>query len=189
VSEVTTRRDEAGVDEVGAFAREHGPALTRFAYLLTGGRAAQAQDLVQSVLTTLVSRGLEGLDHPLGYARTALLNEHRSQGRRSLTEQRWQPRLVEAPLDDGAQEGTTGDRLVLLAALRELTDREREVVVLRYFLDLPDAEIAESLGCRRATVRSLAHRALPKLRQRLGEDYRAHRSDRPVQPSTPEEGP
>ena len=52
-------------------------------------------------------------------------------------------------------------------ALDRLSERERAVVVLRYFVDLPDPEIAELLGCRPTTVRSLVHRSLRKLRKEL----------------------
>ena len=60
-----------------------------------------------------------------------------------------------------------GERLDVLAALRTLGEKERAAVVLRYWADLPDDEIAETLGCARATVRSLVHRALPRLREQL----------------------
>ena len=55
----------------------------------------------------------------------------------------------------------------LRIALACLSDRQRTVVVLRYFADMPDAEIAETLGARPATVRSLAHRAMAVLRKEL----------------------
>ena len=63
------------------------------------------------------------------------------------------------------------DRLAVLDALRDLTERERTVIVLRYYEDLPDVEIAEIIGCSRSTVRSVVHRALPKLRERLDPTY------------------
>jgi RNA polymerase sigma factor (sigma-70 family) len=55
----------------------------------------------------------------------------------------------------------------LRAALDCLRERERAVIVLRYFVDIPDAEIAQLLGCREATVRSTVHRALKTLRKEL----------------------
>jgi RNA polymerase sigma factor (sigma-70 family) len=60
------------------------------------------------------------------------------------------------------------DHLELMAALRSLTRRQREVVVLRYLADLPEAEVAAALGCATGTVKQHAHRGLAALRQRLG---------------------
>lgn len=152
------------------FAAAHGQSLLTFAYLLTGGHRAQAEDLVQSVLAALVLRGLDGLRQPHAYARRSIVNEYTSQGRRGSMHRRMLARW-----SGGAREHLPGpepeDRLAVLDALRDLTDKERSAVVLRYFEDLPDAEIADILGCSRSTVRSLVHRALPKLRVRLGSTY------------------
>ena len=63
------------------------------------------------------------------------------------------------------------DRLAILDALAVLTPRERAAVVLRYYEDLLDQQVAEVLGCSRATARSLIHRATPKLRQKLAGTY------------------
>jgi DNA-directed RNA polymerase specialized sigma24 family protein len=60
------------------------------------------------------------------------------------------------------------DHLELMAGLRSLTRRQREVVVLRYLADLPEAEVAAALGCATGTVKQHAHRGLAALRQRLG---------------------
>lgn len=59
----------------------------------------------------------------------------------------------------------------MLAALEALSERERIAVVLRYYEDLPDEEIAAVLDCSRSTVRSLVHRALPTLREHLRGTY------------------
>ena len=72
--------------------------------------------------------------------------------------------------------------MAVFAALRELGDRERAAIVLRYYEDLPDQRIAEALGCSRATVRSLVHRAMPKLRARLEGDQAAGRTDEGTKP-------
>lgn len=162
--------DTSGEDVQGAldaFVSDRGQALLRFAFLLTGGRAAEAEDLVQTVLTRLVDRGLGGLDDPLAYARRGILNEQRSLARHSEVQRRTHPRLVEP--DAGSTPGPE-ERMTVFAALRELGERERAAVVLRYYEDLPDQQIAEALGCSRATVRSLVHRALPKLRARLDDE-------------------
>jgi RNA polymerase sigma-70 factor (sigma-E family) len=153
-------------DAVGQFVAAHGQSLLRFAFLLTAGRAVEAEDLVQAVLTRLVERGLEGLENPLAYARRAVVNEHRSTARRRATEERHVARIADRDVVD---DPVVSDRLALLDALRALNEKERAVVVLRYYVDLPDSEIGEAVGCSRATVRSLVRRALAKLRARLGE--------------------
>jgi RNA polymerase sigma factor (sigma-70 family) len=158
---------QAGLED---FAAAHGQALLTFAYLLTGGHRAQAEDLVQTVLTRLVARGLQGLDEPRAYARRSLVNEYTSQGRRGSTYQRVLARWSGSDRDH-APGPQPEDRLAVLDALRDLTERERSVIVLRYYEDLPDVEIAEIVGCSRSTVRSIVHRALPKLRERLDSTY------------------
>lgn len=149
---------------MAAFAEEHGTSLLRFAYLLTGGRGAEAEDLVQTVLARMLERGVADLERPVAYARRAMVNEQHTSGRREQTRRLALPRLV---VDEGAVTQDPGERLDVLAALRTLGEKERAAVVLRYWADLPDDEIAETLGCARATVRSLVHRALPRLREQL----------------------
>jgi RNA polymerase sigma factor (sigma-70 family) len=92
------------------------------------------------------------------YVRTAVVNRCRSWGRRQRLEHDRRP----APPDPA---GLDADEL--WDALLRLEPRRRAAVVLRFYLDLPDAEIAELLGCRRATVRTSIHRALHTLRQEI----------------------
>ena len=157
-------------DDLGAFFAEHGQRLLTFAFLLTGGQAAQAEDLVHNMLARLVARGLQGLDSPVSYARRGIVNEYRSIARHSAVQRRGLLRLA-AGAQAGTATGGTEDRLAVLGALDVLTDRERAAVVLRYYEDLPDEDIAAIVGCSRPTVRSLVHRAMPKLRTALGETY------------------
>ncbi len=170
-------RSRQGVDDaVDEFCRAHGQGLIDFAFFLTGGQGALAEDLVQTVLTTLVARGLDGLDDPGAYARRGVVNAFRSHGRHAVVERKVHPRLAAGERPTGA-DGSSEDRITMLAALEDLTDRERVAVVLRYYEDLPDERIAEVLECSRSTVRSLVHRALPKLRRHLRGTYG---SDAPV---------
>ena len=149
------------------FVDEQGAALQRFAWLLTRD-PERAADLTQTVLLRLARRGVADLDDPVVYARRALVNEHRSQGRttgarvRALT-RLGTPAVPHAP--DPAQ--ATGDRDAIWRALEGLTERQRAAVVLRYYEDLPDERIGEVLGCRPATVRSLVARSMPVLREAL----------------------
>ena len=164
-------------DRVDAFVREEGQALLRFAFLLTGGHASAAEDLVQSVLLRLVDRGIHDLANPATYARRAIVNEHRSLGRRARVHLRALTR-VGAGSGVVAQSTAPEDRSAILPALGVLSDRERAAVVLRYYEDLPDDDIAEALGCSRVTVRSLVHRAIPKLKRELASTYRPAADER-----------
>lgn len=141
------------------YERECEPML-RLAVLLVGSRSA-AEDVVHDAFSSVGPR-LAELDRPGAYLRTTVVNGCRSVLRRREVEDRAVrslPRrdLVEAP-----------DRLTeLRLALDRLTPRQRTVIVLRYFVDLPDDEIADVLDCEPATVRSLAHRAMKVLREVL----------------------
>lgn len=160
-----TSADQASLE---AFAREQGQRLLRCAFLLTGGNGAAAEDLVQTVLMRLSARGIDDLDDPFSYARRAMLNEQISGARRASTLRRGLTRI--GPPHDEVS-GPSDDRLSILGALETLSARERAVIVLRYYEDLPDPEIAAVLGCSRVTVRSLAHRANRKLRNELASTY------------------
>ncbi|MGN6610051.1 MAG: SigE family RNA polymerase sigma factor [Jatrophihabitans sp.] len=148
---------------VADLARTHGLELLRFGYLVTGDRH-RAEDLVQDVLLALHRRfpATLGVDDPVAYARRAVVNGHISRGRRRASGELSMAELPEsatAPRDDPAE------RDLLWRALRRLPDRQRAVLVLRFYEDATDEQIAELLGCRRGTVRSLASRALAALRE------------------------
>lgn len=138
----------------------HFADLSRVAFLLTGC-AATAEDAVHEVFARCLDR-LDRIDHPRSYLRAAVVNECRTQHRRRGRAERHRVETGVAPDEDLPHEMVeTRD------ALGALSDRQRAAVVLRYFADLPDGEIAAILGCRQATVRSLIHRALPRLREVL----------------------
>ena len=140
------------------FEREHMPML-RLATLLVGS-AEVGEDIVQDAFASVVERW-GSLDNPGGYLRTCVVNGSRMVLRRRGVEQRVaqerSPLAVEQPMA----------LLELRDALGRLGERQRAVVVLRYFADLPDVEIAEVLDCRPSTVRSLVRRALRVLRKEL----------------------
>jgi RNA polymerase sigma-70 factor (sigma-E family) len=150
------------------FAATRLPALLNFAAVLAGDRAI-AEDLAQDVMIRAYSRWdrIGGLDQPELYVRKMILNEFLSWRRRS-----W--RLI--PVGDaGAGRGSASpdhaqeysERDALLSELGKLPRRQRAVLVLRYYEDRPDAEIAELLGCAPGTVRGYASRALAALRIEL----------------------
>jgi RNA polymerase sigma-70 factor (sigma-E family) len=146
---------------VAALAERHGLELLRFAYLLCGDRQ-RAEDLLQDVLLNLHRRfpDVLAVDNPIGYARRALANANVSRARRFSSSE-----VTVAVLPDAAAESDDpADRDALWQALRRLPVRQRTVLVLRFYADLSDADIAAALGARRGTVRSLASRALAALR-------------------------
>jgi DNA-directed RNA polymerase specialized sigma24 family protein len=143
-------------DALVAVYREHFASLVRMAYLVSG-RADRAEEVVQDAFVRTHRAGSRVRD-PLPYVRTAVLNGCRSLARRQKLERDRRPAPPE-PVPLGADE--------LWDALAVLTDRQRAAIVLRFYLDLPDAEIAAALDCREATVRTSVHRALAKLRKEI----------------------
>ncbi len=137
-----------------ALYRRHYPAMMRLGFLLTGSNEA-AEDLVHDVFLR-AGRHMP-LDYPASYLRAAVVNACRSHHRRgTLARRHAQP---PAPLVMPRE--LVEFRDVLLG----LPLRQRTALVLRYFCDLSDADIAELLSCRPATVRSLVLRGLANLRE------------------------
>ncbi|HEX5586534.1 MAG TPA: sigma-70 family RNA polymerase sigma factor [Acidimicrobiia bacterium] len=129
--------------------------MVRLGYLLTGSTAV-AEDLVQDSFVQL-QRNWAGVREPTAYLRRSVVNACNTHHRRVGRERERFPGLVR---DTVVAEDT--DTLDALAALPH---RQRAALVLRYYEDRTDAEIAEVLGCRPATVRSLVHRGLATLRK------------------------
>ena len=160
---------------VTALYQAHALGLIRFAYLMLGERQA-AEDVVQEAFAGLYRRW-EKLSDPgkaLPYVRSSVLNGCRSQLRRHG---RAPAGLAAAGLADTALPVVSAESAVLsaeqrrsvLRALRQLPPRQREVLVLRFYLDLSEAEIAAAMGIGPSTVRSTAHRALGALGRMLEE--------------------
>jgi RNA polymerase sigma-70 factor (sigma-E family) len=145
------------------------PALQRLALLLTGDEHA-AQDLVQTSLAKLYLAWdrLDDRANLDAYARRILVNEHRTAWRRP-----WRRREVvtDAP-PERASPGSEydGGREAVWEFVASLPPRQRAVIVLRYYEQLSEAEIAEVLGVSPGTVKSQASRAIAALRARLPEE-------------------
>jgi RNA polymerase sigma-70 factor (sigma-E family) len=152
--------------------REHHVELVRLAALLTGDQAT-AEDVVQDAFEGL-HRGWHRLRRPasgLAYVRSSVLNGCRAAHRRAAVVRRYAPRLAGPPETAGLdQQSATDDRGELAAALRMLPRRQREVLVLRYYLDLDVAQIAVTLGITPSSVRSTNARGLAALARKLRED-------------------
>jgi RNA polymerase sigma-70 factor (sigma-E family) len=169
IPDVTTLSASEGAPTEGAypestagFAARCGLDLLRFAYLLCGDRQ-RAEDLMQDVLLAMSRRFGESLplDNPLGYARRALANANVSRARRAASSELpvdVLPDAASAPADDPAE------RDELWRALRRLPLRQRTVLVMRFYADATEEEIAAALACGRGTVRSLASRGLTAVR-------------------------
>lgn len=154
--------------------RSHHAELVRLAVLLLGDRPS-AEDVVQDVFARLCMRDLlPAGDGALAYLRAAVLNGCRSALRRRALARRLGSRR-DRPGWDASQQSAehevilAEDRRQVLAALAGLPRRRREVLVLRYWLGLPEAEIAQVLGISPGTVKSTAARGLAALARDLGE--------------------
>jgi RNA polymerase sigma-70 factor (sigma-E family) len=146
---------------LAAFAGEQGRGLTRFAYLICGDRGL-AEDLVQDAFASLYKRygAYLPLEAPVAYARKAIVNAHISASRRKITA----ATVLGSVPDRSIEAADLVEQDAMWRALSALPQRPRAVLVMRYYLDLPDPEIAAILGCREGTVRSLATRAFATLR-------------------------
>jgi RNA polymerase sigma-70 factor (sigma-E family) len=164
----------APADRVTELYRAHLPGATRLAYLLTGDRAA-AEDLAQESFLRAASRlgGLRDESAFAAYLHRAVVNAVRNRARRLAVERRHAPPRDPAPYD--LPDVATRDRL--WSALQRLPHRQRAALVLRFYLDLPEAGIAERLGCRPGTVKSAVSRGLAALRADLGPDFSSEVSD------------
>ncbi|NUT18655.1 MAG: SigE family RNA polymerase sigma factor [Hamadaea sp.] len=153
-------------DRFAEFARVRTPALIRAAYLLTGDQHA-AEDLVQSALTKTYARwGRVRHEDPEAYVRTAMYREQVSWWRRRSRQRQLAPTWA-TPERQADPADHTGLRLAMQEALLQLPQPQRAVIVLRYYEDLSETQVAEILGCSVGTVRSRANRAVHRLRASL----------------------
>jgi RNA polymerase sigma-70 factor (sigma-E family) len=143
-------------DDLVRLYEQHYDSLVRLAWLVSG-RATVAEGVVQDAFLK-AHRSWDRVRDPLAYVRTAVINGCRSWGRRQRLERERRPRPPQPTLQEPDE---------LWDALATLKDRARAAIVLRYYADLPDAEIAEILDCRVATVRTTIHRALAVLRKEI----------------------
>jgi DNA-directed RNA polymerase specialized sigma24 family protein len=148
--------DERDSDPLQALYRAEYPGMVRLAHALTGSPET-AEDVVQDAFARLHGRA-DRLSNPVGYLRTTVVNICRDKARRSQRERRV---AVSAPpfLTFAASE--------LLDVLLKLPYRQRAVLVLRYWGDWSEAEIAEALRCRPGTVKTLASRGLSRVKEEL----------------------
>ena len=148
------------------YAQRHTGQLLRLATVLANDRGT-AEDVVQEVLIRAHARWpkISQLNHPHAYLRRMVVNECTSWRRKWGRVQA----VPDIELDRSTADygGRHADRDELLCELRKLSPRTRAAIVLRYFEDLSDAEIADCLGCQQTSVRGYVHRGLKALRIEL----------------------
>jgi len=156
-------------DAVGALYQESGASLIRLAYVILSDRQA-AEDVVQDAFFSLYRRWdqLADRDRIRQYLRTSVLNACRSVLRHRKARSQHVLYELPAPSVEAAVLGSE-ERDDVIRAVDQLPARMREALVLRYYLDLPDEEIARLMRVRNGTVRSTMHRALATLSRILRE--------------------
>jgi RNA polymerase sigma-70 factor (sigma-E family) len=157
---------EAGVT---ALYQAQALGLMRLAHIMLGDRQS-AEDVVQEAFCGLYRRWshLSDAGRALQYLRTSVLNGCRSLQRRRAGP-RAQPYDGQPVVSAEATVITGEERREVMRALRRLPDRQREALVLRYYLDLSAEEIAATMGIGPSSVRSAIHRALTSLGRMLQE--------------------
>ena len=153
-------------DEFDRFVADNANALVRTAYLMVGD-VHEAEDLVQETLFKVASKWprVSRMENPVAYTRRILVNltlhgsSKRSRNRAELK--------ATPPAETVANAAHLDIHDELFDALAALPPRQRAALVLRYFLDLPEAEVAAALGCSLGTVKSSTSRGLKRLEETL----------------------
>lgn len=162
-----------------AFARliaPHQAVALRVAYTIAG---ADAEDVVQDALVKAYTRldqfrpGATFRPWVLAIVANEARNRRRGSGRRAAVVLRVAAQRTAPGVDPSTVAADRDASHQLVQAVASLREGEREVVALRYFADLSEAETAAALGCPVGTVKSRLHRALSRLRAELGEEVRA----------------
>lgn len=154
------------VGDFDEFFRATWPRLYRTAYAVAGD-AASAEDALQSAYARAYAswRRISMVDYPEAYVRRMVVNEIIGDRRRGW----WRRERPVADIGDVGRvespESTVTDRQAVWAAVQALPVRQRAVIVLRYYEDLSERDIADALGCSRGTVKSQASAALANLRR------------------------
>ncbi|HEV7147576.1 MAG TPA: SigE family RNA polymerase sigma factor [Pedococcus sp.] len=180
--------DELAADEVGSgpsaadaavaeLYAAHWAGLVRLAWLLLHDDQA-AEEVVQDAFIAVHRRwgSLRNPDSAAAYLRRAVVNGARSDLRHRGVQERYLARLRGEPIGPGGThaEVSAEDRALdveatqsMIVALGRLPQRQREVLTMRYYLDLSEGEIADALGISTGSVKAHAHRGLASLRDRV----------------------
>jgi RNA polymerase sigma factor (sigma-70 family) len=157
-----------GSPELIAFCEEAHPKLVRMLGLYCGSREI-AEELTQETLARVWRhwRKVRSLDQPLAWAQRVALNLAKSHFRSAAAERRAKKRLEGRPAEPHSDPDAV-DKQAVRAAIARLPDRQKTVLVLHYYLDLSFAEVADWMNVPEGTAKSLAHRAVARLREEEG---------------------
>jgi RNA polymerase sigma-70 factor (sigma-E family) len=156
-------------EQYGVVYRAHLEPLLRSAWLLCGDRN-QAEDVVAEAFARVFAHWRRGqVSEPYAYLRRAVINEVTSRGRRRVLEVREERRRSRSGRVAQRFDELVAERDVVVQALRRLPLRQRAVLVLRFYDDLPEREVANILGLSVGTVKSHTARGLERLRTELEE--------------------
>lgn len=159
MNQADTRAPDTAERHVTALYQAHALSLARLALLMLGDRAA-AEDVVQDAFLGLYRRWgkLANTDAAVGYLRASVLN-----GCRTALKRRSRPAIH---FDDQPLESAetallkSEEQQAVIAAIRRLPARQREALVLRYYLDLTEDQAAQAMGASRSAAKSATHRAI-----------------------------
>lgn len=160
----------SGTGSIDELYAAHVPSAVRFAYLLTGD-AHRAEDVAHDAFLSAAARlgALRDPDRFGAYLRKAVtrrvLSDARSRDRERRRMERVAPTEGLDPMD-----AAVAEHMSVMSLLEVLTPRQRAVVILRFWHDLPETEIARMVGCRPGTVKSTLSRALDALRLEVPAD-------------------
>jgi RNA polymerase sigma-70 factor (sigma-E family) len=149
--------------EFSEFMQGRWPELVRLGYGLTGDKGL-AEDLAQTALAKAYASWprVRSAADPAAYVRAIMLNANRSKFRKRRVPEQLTSAVPDRPGADPS--GSRDDRSAMIAALQRLPHGQRCVVLLRYWMDMTETEVAATLGCSVGNVKSQASRALAKLR-------------------------
>ena len=162
----------AGSDVTGAVTalyQAHALGLVRLAFIMLGDTGS-AEDVVQEAFLGLYRRwgGLADTANALGYVRSSVLNGCRTLLRQQSRRERIS--LVEPDTESAEARALIGEEhREVLAAIRRLPDRQREAVVLRFYLEMPEDQVADVMRISRGTVKSATSRGVAAIGRMLRE--------------------
>ncbi len=162
--------DSERADLMATMFREEGPSLVRLARIFTDDRNA-AEDLVQEAFIRLYRSAHKVRDHERipAYLRSIVLNLARDHNRRGLLSLRHQETSKPAPVDQPDEQVFRSEsQAEVVAALGSLSARQRDCLVLRYFMDLSEREIADTLKISPNSVKTHTRRGMAALQEILG---------------------
>ncbi len=167
----TWSRPHSAADAVTALYEAHALGLVRLAVLMTGAQGS-AEDIVQDAFLGLYRRWdrLTDLPNPLAYLRASVLNGCRTALRRRSRADRAHY-LSDVPSESAeARALLSEEQRAVARAIRDLPGRQREALVLRYYLNMSEADTAEAMRVSRGAVKSATSRALAAIGRRLKEE-------------------